>query len=379
MMIVFRDLTRQYLRYKKEIDDSILNVIESSKFVLGDSVKLLETELAKFVGVKHCITCANGTDAMSLVLMAWGVKQGDAVFVPNYTFFSTAEVVSHIGATPIFIDVNVDTFNMSSTSLEEAIIKVRKETELNPKVIISVDLFGLCADYNAIQGVAEKYGLLLLEDGAQGFGAELQGRKACSFGDAATTSFYPAKPLGCYGDGGAIFTNDDDLATKIKSLRSHGTGLVRYDHVYVGLNSRLDSIQASILMVKFNAMIKHELKDINYFAELYNSKLSKLVKVPKIPNGYYSSYAQYTIRLSSPEQRDGLARFLEGKMIPTMIYYPKTMHQQQVYDSHDYNIVSLENSINLTQVALSLPIHPYLFEDEVAYICDNIKEYFHNN
>lgn len=371
--IEFRDLKRQYEKYKDDFDKAISGVIESSSFIFGPPVARLEKELSEYVGVKHCFTCANGTDAMSLVLMAWGIKSGDAVFVPNYTFFSTAEVVTHIGATPVFVDVDSDTFNIDSRSLEQAIIEVKKNTNLTTRAIITVDLFGLCANYVEIEEIANKYSLLLLEDAAQGFGAELNGRKACSFGNAATSSFYPAKPLGCYGDGGAIFTNDDQLAIKIKSLRSHGIGQHRYDHIQVGLNSRLDTIQAAILLVKLEALRKHELQDVNRIARLYNQGLKEFVKLPLIPDGFYSSYAQFTIQLKNRIERDGLSRFLNDRSIPTVLYYPKTMHQQKVYEDHKMNVVSLDQSVHLTERALSLPMHPYLTDEEIHFIITNVK------
>ena len=374
--IEFRDLRRQYEKYKHEFDESISNVIGSSSFILGNEVVALEKELAEYVGVKHCLTCANGTDAMSLVLMAWEVKEGDAIFVPNYTFFSTAEVVSHIGATPIFVDVELETFNISPNSLRDAINGVLNNTSLIPKAIIPVDLFGLCADYNEIKEIAEEYSLLVLEDAAQGFGGSIDGLRACSFGNVATTSFYPAKPLGCWGDGGAIFTNDEDLANTIKSLRSHGIGEHRYDHIRIGLNSRLDTLQASILRVKLKALQKHELDDVNRIARVYNRRLSRFVIVPSIPAGFYSSYAQYTIRTKSIEERSKLIEHLNNKKIPTVIYYPKTMHQQKVYESAGVQLVDLNNSVLLTETALSIPMHPYLSDEEIDYIINSIAEFY---
>jgi dTDP-4-amino-4,6-dideoxygalactose transaminase len=371
-----KDLGRQYKKYKRRIDKAIKRVLQSTSFISGKEVGLLEHQLAEYVGVEHCITCGNGTDALSLVLMAWGIGPGDAVFVPNFTFFSTAEVVTHIGATPIFIDVHLETYNIDSKSLEMAIKYVLKDTNLIPRVVIPVDLFGLCADYSEINELCKKYNLLILEDAAQGFGANINGKRACSFGDAATTSFYPAKPLGCYGDGGAIFTNDDILANKIKSLRNHGIGEQRYEHIRVGLNSRLDSIQAAVLLIKLRVLEGHELNKINQVAKKYNNKLMNYVNVPNIPDGYYSSYAQYTIRLKSERLRDELAKYLDSKSIPSVVYYPKTMHQQKVYANHLYNLVPLNNSINLTKTVLSIPIHPYLTDTEVDYISNSIVDFF---
>ena len=247
----FRDLKQQYQALKNEIDEAMIKVAGDCNFISGAQVAELEKELAEYVGVKHCITCANGTDALSIAMMAWGIGEGDAVFVPDFTFFSSGEIVSHCGATPIFIDVDSDTYNISCDSLEKAIERVKAEEVLTPKAIIAVDLFGLPADFDNIKPIADKYNLLVLEDGAQGFGSEIRGKKACSFGDIATTSFFPAKPLGCYGDGGAVFTDDDELAALMQSIRVHGKGKMKYDNVRIGLNSRLDTIQAAILCVKF--------------------------------------------------------------------------------------------------------------------------------
>ena len=305
----FRDLKTQYEKYKNEIDAAVQNVFSESNFISGPQVKSFEKRLADYVGVKHCISCANGTDALSLVLSAWGIGEGDAVFVPDFTFFATAEVVSYVGATPIFVDVDQNTFNIDSIKLELKIKEVLGAGKLKPKVIIPVDLFGLLADYESIEKIAKKYNLLVLEDAAQGFGAEFNGKRACSFGDAATTSFFPAKPLGCYGDGGAIFTNDDNVAALLESLRVHGKGEDKYDNIRIGVNSRLDTVQAAILDVKLSAFINHELKDVNLVYHKYNSRLKNVVDVPIIPSGYLSSFAQYTIKLQTQEQRDGLKVF----------------------------------------------------------------------
>ena len=277
-MIQFRDLKAQYKRYEKEINAAIQEVIDSAAFIGGKAVGELESRLAEYVGVKHCISCANGTEAMTLVMMAWDIKEGDAVFVPDFTFFSTGEIVSFRGATPVFVDVDRDTFNIDTEKLEKAIQRVLEEGELTPKVIIPVDLFGLPADYPEIERIAKKYDLLVLEDGAQGFGGSINGQKACSFGDAATTSFFPAKPLGCYGDGGAIFTNDDELAELLRSYKVHGKGENKYDNIRIGVNSRLDTIQAAILNVKLTAFIDHELDDVNRIYKLYTEKLRDVVR-----------------------------------------------------------------------------------------------------
>ncbi|OUS69959.1 aminotransferase DegT [Paenibacillus sp. MY03] len=371
----FRDLKSQYQRYKQEIDSSIQGVIDSGSFIGGGVVEELEELLAEYVGVDHCISCANGTEAMALVLMAWGVEKGDAVFVPDFTFFSTGEVVSFRGATPIFIDVNRDTFNIDVSKLEDAIKKTIEEGKLRARAIIPVDLFGLPANHYEIDALSKKYNLLVLEDGAQGFGGSINGKKACSFGNAATTSFFPAKPLGCYGDGGAIFTNDSSLAEALKSLRVHGKGKSKYDNIQVGVNSRLDTIQASILKVKLKAFVEHELENVNLISRFYNEQLRSVVDIPVIPEGYYSSFAQYTIKLGSKEERDGLQRHLRGNGIPSMVYYQKGLHSQAAFShlknmNFDYSV-----SNKLTETVLSLPMHPYLSKEEVDKVCSSIKEY----
>ena len=373
----FRDLKAQYDRYKNEIDSAIQEVINNTNFIGGKDVNVLEQRLAEYVGVKHCITCANGTEAMTLLMMAWDIKEGDAVFVPDFTFFSTGEIVSFREGTPIFVDVDRDTFNIDTTKLERAINKVLDEGKLTPKVIIPVDLFGLPADHIEIEKIAKKYNLRVLEDAAQGFGGSINGKSACSFGDAATTSFFPAKPLGCYGDGGAIFTNDDALAELLNSLKVHGKGDNKYDNVRIGVNSRLDSIQAAVLNVKLTAFIEHELVDVNRVHRQYTEKLKGVVETPVIPEGYVSSFAQYTIKLKNKEERDALQVKLKKEGIPSMIYYVKPMHRQGAFAEYDYDDNDFEVTNELCDTVLSLPMHPYLSEKECSLIIDTI-EYFIN-
>lgn len=368
MKIEFRDLKAQYNRYKPEIDSAIEEVLKNANFIGGKEVNTLESRLAEYVGVKHCLTCANGTEAMTLVLMAWEIKEGDAVFVPDFTFFSTGEVVSFVGATPIFVDVDKDTFNIDTIQLEKAVQKVLEEGKLTPKVVIPVDLFGLPANYVEIEKIAKKYNLKVLEDGAQGFGGSIEGKKVCSFGDAATTSFFPAKPLGCYGDGGAIFTNDDELAELICSLKVHGKGDNKYDNVRIGVNSRLDTIQAAILNVKLTAFIGHELEDVNRINRLYTEKLKDVVETPVIPEGYISSFAQYTIKLKNKDERDALQAKLKVNGIPSMVYYVKPMHRQGAFSDLNYDEECYKVTNELCDVVLSLPMHPYLEDKDVLQI-----------
>jgi len=373
-MMEFRDLKAQYQRYKEEIDKAIQKVLVDASFIGGAEIKRLEDRLAEYVGVKHCITCANGTDAMSLVMMAWDIKEGDAVFIPDFTFFSTGEVVAFRGATPVFVDVDRNTFNIDTVKLEEAIQRTLDKGKLTPKAIIPVDLYGLPADHFEIDRIAKKYNLLVLEDGAQGFGGSINGKRACSFGDAATTSFFPAKPLGCYGDGGAIFTDNDELAELINSLKVHGKGDSKYDNIRIGLNSRLDTIQAAVLNVKLTAFIEHELDDVNRVYKLYTERLSDVVEIPVIPEGFHSSFAQYTIKLKNKEERDALQVKLKEVNIPSMVYYVKPMHKQRAFAEYENADSDFEVTNELCDKVLSLPMHPYLKEKEIIMISTVISK-----
>lgn len=364
----FIDLKEQYKRLKKEIDENIQSVLNNADFISGPEVKELETKLAEYVGRKYCATCANGTDALTIAMKVFGIKKNDAVFVPSFTFYSTAEVVSLEGATPIFVDVDERTFNLDVTKLEKAIKQVMEEGKLNPKAIIPVDLFGQTANYPEILKVAEKYKLKVVEDGAQGFGGSINGKKACSFGDISTTSFFPAKPLGCYGDGGAIFTDDEEIYNLILSIRVHGKGSFKYDNVRIGLNSRLDTIQAAILLPKLEAFKEYELDNRNKFAKMYTEKLKDVVKTPIVPEGYISSWAQYTITLSSEEERNNLQEKLKESGIPTNIYYPTPLHKQIVYKDYNFNVEDLKTSESLCKCVLSLPMYPYMKEEQVDMI-----------
>ena len=356
----FRDLKKQYQVLKDKIDKAVIEVMTDCNFINGRQVKELEEQLADYVGVKHCITCGNGTDALLMLLMAWDIKAGDAVFIPDFTFFASSEVVSFLGGTPVFVDVCEDTFNMDAASLERAIEAVLAEGKLTPKVIMPVDLFGLPADYEAIEKVAKKYNLKVLEDGAQGFGGEYKGKRACSFGDGAATSFFPAKPLGCYGDGGAIFTNCDETAAYLRSIAVHGKGSFKYDNVRVGINSRLDTIQAAVLKVKLEALREYELEAVNQVAEWYTEALKDRVKTPIVPEGFYSSWAQYTIQLKDEQQRDVLQKKLKEQNIPTMIYYPKPLHEQTVYKEQGLKqYVECPVTERLCRTVLALPMDPY--------------------
>ena len=370
----FRDLKAQYNALKDEMDQAILDVVASSAYVMGPKVKEMEQAFAEYVGVKHCIGCASGTDALLLALKAWDVKAGDAVFVPSFTFFASAEVVAIQGATPVFVDVDPDTFNMDVRDLIHKIEQTVKAGTLNPKAIIAVDLFGLPADFKLISEVAKRYGLYLLEDAAQGFGGRIGDRKACTFGDIAATSFFPAKPVGCYGDGGAVFTNNDQWAELMDSYHLHGKGSDRYDNVRIGLNSRLDSIQAAILLVKLKAFREHELEEVNRVAERYTERLHDVVKTPEVPKGFYSSWAQYTIRVSNKEVRAKLQEALKANDIPTASYYPIPMHRQTAFSYLDPKMNECPVADHLADTVLSLPIHPYLSENDQDLICSLLSK-----
>ena len=390
----FRDLKKQYQFLRKEMDQAVLGAMASGAYIMGPQVRELEQQLADYVGVKHCLTCANGTDALTLALKAWGIGPGDAVFVPDFTFFSSAEVVPLEGAEPVFVDVCEDTFNIDASDLERAVKRVLAEGRLRPRVVVVVDLFGLPADYQAVRAVADRYELLVLEDGAQGFGGTIEGKRACSFGDIATTSFFPAKPVGCYGDGGAVFTDNDEWAALIDSYRVHGKGQFKYDNVRIGMNSRLDTVQAAVLQVKLKAFAEYELDDINAAAEKYTARLKDIVATPIIPDGFHSSWAQYTIKLQDSAQRDALQAALKAEGIPSMVYYPKPMHLQTALldfstrlsglgrnDRESLSFRAESRNLDLCPIAtrlcsrvLSLPLHPYLTEEQIDTVCTSIRK-----
>lgn len=362
----FRDLRTQYDALKNEIDKGISGVINSSAFILGEPVKELEGKLAAYVDRKYCVSCGNGTDALQLALMAMNIGSGDAVFTSDFTYFASAGTSSILGATPILVDIDLDTFNISPVALDAAIRRVLDEGKLTPKVIVSVDLFGQPADYNQILPIAEKYGLKVLEDGAQGFGGNIDGKIACSFGDISTTSFFPAKPLGCYGDGGAIFTDDEEVDARLRSLRVQGKSPVdKYDNREIGINSRLDTLQAAILLPKFKAFVDYELENVNKVASWYTERLKNNYVTPTVLDGFYSSWAQYTILAENREKRDALQKKLKERGIPSMIYYPRGLHQQEAYKWMNLRDELYSNTIDATNRVLSLPIHPYMTEEAV--------------
>jgi len=366
----FIDLQAQRRRIGERMEAAILKVVRDGKYIMGPEVAELEKRLAAFCGAKHVVSCANGTDALVLVLMAKEVKAGDAVFVPSFTFCATGEVVVLAGATPVFVDCLPDTFNIDPASLDAA-VDTAKRAGLQPVGVIPVDLFGLAADYDALAPVCTRHGLWILADTAQGFGAEYKGRVTGSLGDAATTSFFPAKPLGCYGDGGAIFTADDGLAATLRSLRVHGQGSDKYDNVRIGMNGRLDTLQAAILLEKL-AVFPDEIAWRNRIAARYSEALAGDCIVPTVPAGLRSTWAQYTIRLPHAD-RDAVAKALAAQGIPTAVYYAKPMHRQTAYAKFPSAGNGLPVSDRLAGEVLSLPMHADLSEADQDRVVAALK------
>ncbi|HLZ00644.1 MAG TPA: DegT/DnrJ/EryC1/StrS family aminotransferase [Bradyrhizobium sp.] len=370
--IPFIDVAAQRKRLRKAIDEAMARVLDHCQFVNGPEVTQLEAALAAFSGAKHVVTCASGTDALLMVLMAKGLGRGDAVMCPSFTFCATGEAVALTGATPVFVDVDDATFNMDAASLKQGIATARK-LGLKPRAVIPVDLFGQAADHDAIAAVAEAEGLFVLDDAAQGFGASYKGRRLGTFGLATATSFFPAKPLGCFGDGGAIFTDDAALAETLKSIRVHGQGSDKYDNVRLGLTGRLDTMQAAILIEKLK-IFEDEIAARNKVAERYARGLSNVVTVPHLAAGRTSIWAQYTIRLPEGVDRDRFAAALKARGVPTAIYYPKSMHQQTAYRDFPVAEGGLSASERLSADVISLPMHAYLDEETQDRVIAAVRE-----
>lgn len=373
----FRNLKAQYSALKPAVDGAVASVLSSGRFIGGAQVAQLEAALADYVGARHCLTCANGTDALELALLAWGVGEGDAVFVPDFTFFSSGEVVPLVGATPVFVDVDPATYNLDPASLRRAVAWVRENTGLAPKAVVAVDLFGLPADLPAIREVCDGEGMFLLEDGAQGFGGRIGEARACSFGDISTTSFFPAKPLGCYGDGGAVFTDDDGWDALMRSIAVHGKGTMKYDNVRLGMNSRLDTLQAAVLSVKLEAFAGHEVEDVNRAAAWYGEALSFLEargwELPLVPDGFTSSWAQYTVKVPEGVDRGALQEALKAQGVPTMVYYPRPMHEQPAFDGVGLCPDGCPVTCDLCGRVLSLPTGPYMGGSDVERVAAALK------
>jgi UDP-2-acetamido-2-deoxy-ribo-hexuluronate aminotransferase len=367
--IQFIDLGAQQARIRGQVEERIRKVLDHGRYIMGPEVKELEEKLAAYTGVKHCITCASGTDALLMPLMAYGVGPGDAILTPPFTFISTAEVAALLGATPIFVDIDPLTYNIDPEQLYKVMQSERvKNSGLKVKGIIPVDLFGQPADYDEIETFAKEYGMFVLEDAAQAFGAEYRGRKTCSFGDVAATSFFPAKPFGCYGDGGAIFTENDELAAKMRSIRVHGQGSDKYDNVRIGINGRFDTMQAAVLLAKLE-IFEDELPLRNTVASRYSLRLSGKYTTPAVKEDRSSVWAQYCV-LS--ENREGDLLRLKEWNIPTAIYYPKPLHLQDAYLYLGYQKGDFPVTEFCAERIFSVPMHPYMEQEEQAYIIEGL-------
>ena len=363
----FIDLASQQDLIRTQIDESIKNVLNHGHYIMGPEVKTFEKDLTDYTGAKYCITCANGTDALSLVLMAWGTGPGDAVYVPSFTYVASAEAPAQLGATPFFVDVCPLTFNLDVDSFKQSIID-SKEMNLKPKAVIPVDLFGQVSNIKEIVNIAKEENIKVLCDAAQSFGATFEGKKAGYFGDATTTSFFPAKPLGCYGDGGAVFTNNKDLFNVVSSIRLHGKGSEKYDNVRVGMNSRLDTIQAAILIEKLK-IFDNELRLRNKIAQKYTKSLNKSYKTPTVMQGHVSSWAQYTL---IDNDRDNIIAALKSENIPSIVYYPKPLHAQDGYSSFPKVSTGLLNSSMLSNSVFSIPMYPYIKNKDQDHIISTL-------
>ena len=371
----FIDLKAQYAALKNEIDANMQEVLNDAAFIGGKYVRELEIQLAAFTGRRHCITCANGTDALQLAFMALGVGEGDAVFAPDMTFISSTEPAAMFGAVSVFCDITPDTYNLDPASLERQIKAVLAEGKYTPKAVMAVDILGNPCDYEAISAVCEKYGLALIEDAAQSFGAEYHGKKACSFGRIATTSFFPAKPLGCYGDGGAVFTDDDEINDLIRSLCVHGKGPGgKYDNIRVGMNSRLDNLQAAVLLPKLKALADYEIAARQTVAGRYNAAFAGKFTTPFVAEGCLSVWAQYALLAESTKQRDRVIARLTEKGIPNMVYYPTPQHALPVFRDEPAYGETFRNANDYCARTFSLPMHPYLTEAEQETVIAAVLE-----
>jgi len=364
MKINFIDLQRQYQEYKQEIDAEMQKLISEAKFIMGPPIAELEETLAQYVGTKHAVSCGSGTDALILALMVQDIQPGDEVITTAFTFIATAEVIAFLKAKPVFIDIKEDTYNIDPSRIEAAITP-------QTKGIITVDLYGQCADYDAVRSIASKHNLFIIEDAAQGFGAEYKGQKSCSLADMGCTSFFPAKPLGCYGDGGMVFTDNDQKADIMKSIRVHGKGSNKYDNIRIGFNARMDTLQAAVLLAKF----RHYADEINArqkVSQYYTQNLNESIVKPKILNHNLSVYAQYCIRV--PDRQD-LQDYLKGQNIPTAVHYPKPLHLQPAFSSLGYKEGDCPIAEAVSKNILALPMHPFLTKEEQDHIISSINTY----
>ncbi len=374
----FIALKAQYRALKNEIDESISKVLEGGDFIQGEYVKTFEKELAEYIGVKHAISCSDGTAALQLIFMAYNLGKDDAVFCPDMTFIASIEPACLLGVTPVFCDINPKTYNISPESLEMQIVAVKEEGKLAPKAVIAVDFLGNPAEYDEIKRITDKYGLLLIEDAAQGIGASYRGKKCGSLGDIAATSFFPSKPLGCYGDGGAVFTNDDEIAERLKSLRVHGKGVDKYHNIQIGINSRLDTIQAGILRVKLKHL-EEEISIRQEIAQKYREELSDIYEVPYVSENSISAYAQFSIKPGERLLKKGITRercmdALKEKGIPSILYYPVPLHLLPVFKAINNYYDSFTNAINYSENHLGIPFSPYISDCEQEMVIRTLKE-----
>lgn len=370
----FIDLAEQYKILKVDINKVIQEVLEHGQYIMGKEVQELEKILSEYLKIKHVITCANGTDALQMLCMAYNIGEGDAVFSSDLTFVASLEPACMLGAKPVFCDIEKDTYNLCLDSLERQINNVIKEGIYRPKAVIAVDILGNPADYDKLNTLCDKYNMILIEDAAQSFGSTYKGQKCGTFGHSAITSFFPAKPLGCYGDGGAIFTNDDDLAEVLNSIRVHGKGESKYDNVRIGVNSRLDTIQAAILKVKFKAFTDYEINNRIKIANRYNEAFKDVFKTPYIEEGSTSVYAQYVLLSENEEQRSFLLDKLNCANIPNMVYYPKPQHMLDVYKNFDQYNEEFKNAKEYCSRTFSIPMHPYLSYENQNKIIKTLLE-----
>ena len=365
------DLKAQYRYLKKEIDNNIQEVIENADFILGDKVETFERELADYIGVKHVISCSNGTAALQLIYMAHHIGRGDAVFCPDMTFIASIEPACLLGATPVFCEIDSKTYNIDPSSLERQIKKVIEEGKLTPRAVVAVDFLGNPADYKELRRIAAQYKILLIEDAAQGIGASYCGRKCGSMGDIAATSFFPSKPLGCYGDGGAIFTNDDNMNILLRSLRVHGKGKTKYDNIHIGVNSRLDNLQAAILLPKLHAL-RNEIEMRQELAMYYREKLQDDIQVPYVASNHISAYAQFVLQAESGEQREEIQQALKEQNIPTIRYYPTPMHDLPVFQGIETYGENYSIAEKYAECSFGVPFSAYIQKSDVDKVVDAI-------
>ena len=365
----FIDLKAQYRALRPEIDAGIQRVLDDAHFIGGSEVRELETRLAAYVGRKYCISCANGTEALQLAFMAYGIREGDAVFCPDMTFISSVEPAVMLGATPVFCDIDPETYNLDPADLERQILRVEREGKLRPKFAVAVDFLGNPADFSAISKICREHGLTLIEDAAQGTGASLNGKKCGSYGDIATTSFFPSKPLGCYGDGGAVFTDDDELAGILNSLKVHGKGPKgKYDNIRIGLNSRLDTIQAAVLLAKLN-VLEQEITVRQEVAKRYDEAFRGKLQIPAVTPGGISAYAQYCVLAKDKRHRQQILDAMKTAAVPSLIYYPNVLHELEAFAPYEGES-SLPNAKKYAECNFGMPFSPYLTEEDQQRVID---------